>query len=1083
MTVRGKDGNPRVAIDDSKMSVLDEKGSEVFSASQKAVEVTNTPLKSVGKNGGASVSLDAATGITVKSLGNKTSIHLHDSAVDVLDQSEAPRVQIAIPDAENWCDGTTSLLNTLASAGSSNVNADLDANGVVGTSDLLMLLAAWGPAAPGTPGAAADLNNDGVVDRCDEILLRSAIGQPVDVPATDTMCSSSALTAILGAIGTPSSMTAADVNGDGSVTTADLLLVLQHYGTTVTASTSGDANGDGHVDACDELIVSGNMAQGSSTPSPPPADAHVCSGANLLSTLAMAATPRDELCPQADVNNDDMGSVSDILQVLAAYGTSNGASDINNDGTVDECDLILATTCNGWVAESPPPAGFCPTSTMLAALASVGSATSVSASDLNGDSSVTTADLLILLGHFGPAPAGSAASASDINGDGAVDLCDETILRGNFGAPPPGGYCGASALLEALASAGSSSVNADINGDGSVGTADLLQLLGAWGPVTSDSPSPADLNGDGFVDRCDEVMLRGAWGTATASTEWCSTTDLLALLPNAASYLSASDIDGDGVVGTSDLLSLLASLGLSASYSTAASAADVTGDGVVNRCDELMLRHNFGSSVSSSSGRRLASAAAASALEAPARVMTVRGKDGNPRVALDEDTISMSDADGKESFHADNEKLEVRGNMGIKDTHGTVRFQATDAGDVVLRDATNRPSLALQGKSLEIYSENRTAVATTKDPEASNAQAGWDPDCSEKLPHLTEQIRLRNLTADFNYDGVIDGTDLSMLLSKWGPVDASSPYDFTGNSRVDRCDEVVVRALYGTPTAMPPTETWCGTAHLATVLSNVGTQSSIAAADVNQDGTVNTQDLLAILAAWGTTGPSAADVTGDGRVDRCDLVVFQAEWGQTSTSTGWCSTATLMQGLADYGTSAVDADVNADGLVNTADLLQLLADWGPVPAGESSPSDINQDGEVDLCDELLLRGAFGTVTTPQADSDWCSAASLTEILHDAQTKNSVRQADVNNDGVVTTMDLLALLGKYGEETTDRADVNGDGVVNRCDLVQVYSDFGLRVDESPESFTTNKNPIDSPGGRGGASPGGGSSSGGATSISG
>ena len=108
------------------------------------------------------------------------------------------------------------------------------------------------------------------------------------------------------------------------------------------------------------------------------------------------------------------------------------------------------------------------------------------------------------------------------------------------------------------------------------------------------------------------------------------------------------------------------------------------------------------------------------------------------------------------------------------------------------------------------------------------------------------------------------------------------------------------------------------------------------------------------------------------------------------------------------------------------------------------------------------------------------AASLTAILHDAQTKNSVRQADVNNDGVVTTMDLLALLGKYGEETTDRADVNGDGVVNRCDLVQVYSDFGLRVDESPESFTTNKNPIDSPGGEV-ALAGGGSSSGGATSI--
>ena len=112
----------------------------------------------------------------------------------------------------------------------------------------------------------------------------------------------------------------------------------------------------------------------------------------------------------------------------------------------------------------------------------------------------------------------------------------------------------------------------------------------------------------------------------------------------------------------------------------------------------------------------------------------------------------------------------------------------------------------------------------------------------------------------------------------------------------------------------------------------------------------------------------------------------------------------------------------------------------------------------------------------KSQTDMCTSREA--ALHAKQNKKINR-----HHGFKYSYSLFSKNGKYGEETTDRADVNGDGVVNRCDLVQVYSDFGLRVDESPESFTTNKNPIDSPGGRGGASPGGGSSSGGATSISG
>ncbi len=49
--------------------------------------------------------------------------------------------------------------------------------------------------------------------------------------------------------------------------------------------------------------------------------------------------------------------------------------------------------------------------------------------DLNGDGTVDTADLGILIGQFG-----TAGPGADINGDGMVDTADLGILIGNFGA-------------------------------------------------------------------------------------------------------------------------------------------------------------------------------------------------------------------------------------------------------------------------------------------------------------------------------------------------------------------------------------------------------------------------------------------------------------------------------------------------------------------------------------------------------------------------------------------------------------------------------------------------------------------------
>jgi hypothetical protein len=49
--------------------------------------------------------------------------------------------------------------------------------------------------------------------------------------------------------------------------------------------------------------------------------------------------------------------------------------------------------------------------------------------------------------------------------------------------------------------------------------------------------------------------------------------------------------------------------------------------------------------------------------------------------------------------------------------------------------------------------------------------------------------------------------------------------------------------------------------------------------DVNQDGTVDTDDLLILLGTWGDCNDCPADINGDGTVDTNDLLALLAAWG------------------------------------------------------------------------------------------------------------------------------------------------------------------------------------------------------------
>jgi Ca2+-binding EF-hand superfamily protein len=66
---------------------------------------------------------------------------------------------------------------------------------------------------------------------------------------------------------------------------------------------------------------------------------------------------------------------------------------------------------------------------------------------------------------------------------------------------------------------------------------------------------------------------------------------------------------------------------------------------------------------------------------------------------------------------------------------------------------------------------------------------------------------------------------------------------------------------------------------------------------------------LRSFTSWGYASACPEDVNGDGFVDVEDLLAVLAAWGQTG----------------------VPADVNTDGVVDVADLLLILAAWGTCP--------------------------------------------------------------------------------------------------------------------------------------------------------
>ncbi|MCG8455273.1 MAG: hypothetical protein MI919_03260 [Holophagales bacterium] len=148
----------------------------------------------------------------------------------------------------------------------------------------------------------------------------------------DGISGSSDLSIILGAWGTADPR--ADLNGNGYVGDADLNTLFDQWGACNTCP--ADLDGDGTVDANDRKHLEQAYGRDCSANLGRLGDVGNYDLEILLTSWSASADPDAD--PRADLNGDGTVDVSDLNQLLAQFGTD-CAPDLNSDGVVDTNDL------------------------------------------------------------------------------------------------------------------------------------------------------------------------------------------------------------------------------------------------------------------------------------------------------------------------------------------------------------------------------------------------------------------------------------------------------------------------------------------------------------------------------------------------------------------------------------------------------------------------------------------------------------------------------------------------------------------------------------------------------------------------
>lgn len=225
--------------------------------------------------------------------------------------------------------------NTGATMGA-RVLGDITGDDLVDSEDQLAVANAWGAAS----GCAADVNLDGTVDWTDWQIVglrmdETSGTQPLAGDLNgDDIVDDIDYDLLLAAWNT--SWVIADLTGDGTVNTSDLLILLRSYGTVAGQVLPGDVDGNWVVDGTDTALVTASFGT-------PWAQADMDASGTVstpdhLDSLLWFSTFADI---GGDVDGDCEVTSTDYALFNFAFGTDWLQADINGDGVVGLADIDL----------------------------------------------------------------------------------------------------------------------------------------------------------------------------------------------------------------------------------------------------------------------------------------------------------------------------------------------------------------------------------------------------------------------------------------------------------------------------------------------------------------------------------------------------------------------------------------------------------------------------------------------------------------------------------------------------------------------------------------------------------------------
>ncbi len=530
----------------------------------------------------------------------------------------------------NTSGGSTYTSNTNTATTNTNTASGSTVTTNTNTATTNTNAAATAPAQPATlPDTVAfrrgDANVDGVVDLSDSVTINEYVAGRAALACKD----------------------AADVNNDGSITTADssaLLSYLYEGGPAPVApgpatpglDTGADALGCGSYNVPAPRTTLGdavNTGLNYDTVAPYPSSGTTNANSNVNAAPAAVNT---------NANANTNTAASQPQTTLTVNANANTSVNANTNTTRVSVNGNTNANTNQTVVTPTPR-----TNTLQ-------NMVTFRRGDANGDGRVDLSDSVVISNLIQGAGAAACLDAADVNDDGAVNTIDRTTLLDwlyNGGRAPaaPGPFsagadptadslgCGSSSNLGGLVASVTRFVRGDANGDGKVDQSDAIAIsthLNSGTPLRC--LDAADANDDGFVTAKDAAAIESALFSApnpaigvlgpdeTVESLGCATYTATPVAsnvqpiptsavnantntavsqmppspaptrggrsggPGAYAAFRRGDANGDGKVDISDAITINTGISTPATLACA-DAADANDDGVISVEDSLAL--------------------------------------------------------------------------------------------------------------------------------------------------------------------------------------------------------------------------------------------------------------------------------------------------------------------------------------------------------------------------------------------------------------------------------------------------------------------------------------------------------------